>query len=212
MAARVAAPADALAAPRVQRHRGGAAHQPRPRAAVRGGAGARSPRWPRGYSNLEYDVRAAASRQPPRPRRRIWPVASPAPRTRWWSTTTPPPCCSASRRWPQGREVIVSRGELIEIGGSFRLPDVMAASGAQPARGGHHQPHPPARLRAGHRRARPRCCSRSTAATSRWWASPSEVAPEELVALGRERGVPTMFDLGSGSLVDSAAAGPAARS
>ena len=51
-----------------------------------------------------------------------------------------------------GREVIVSRGQLVEIGGSFRLPDVMAASGAKTGRGGHDQQDPRPRLREGHHR------------------------------------------------------------
>jgi len=42
----------------------------------------------------------------------------------------------------KGREVVVSRGQLVEIGGSFRVPEVMA----HPSRGWRHQPHPPARL------------------------------------------------------------------
>ncbi len=104
------------------------------------------------------------------------------------------------------REVIVSRGELIEIGGSFRLPDVMSASGAILREVGT--------TNRTHARDYEQAIGEETALLLRVHRSnfaivgfTAEVAPETLVAMGRQRQLPTMFDLGSGSLIDLAEVG-----
>jgi L-seryl-tRNA(Ser) seleniumtransferase len=103
----------------------------------------------------------------------------------------------------QGREVIVSRGELIEIGGSFRLPDVMATSGAKLREVGTTN-----KTRIGDYRA---AIGPETGALMR--AHPSNyvvvgfterASLEELVALGREHNLTVIDDIGSGALVDFA--------
>jgi L-seryl-tRNA(Ser) seleniumtransferase len=100
-----------------------------------------------------------------------------------------------------GREVLCSRGELVEIGGSFRLPEIMAASGARLVEVG---------------------TTNRTRASDYWQGSdvalllkvhPSNYritgfteAPSvaELAAVARERGVPLVYDVGSGLLTDVA--------
>ena len=100
-----------------------------------------------------------------------------------------------------GREVIVSRGELIEIGGSFRLPDVMSTSGARLREVGTTN-----KTRVGD--YQDAICD-ETAAMMRVHTSNFRVVGfteaaslEELVALGRKRNVPVIDDIGSGALVD----------
>ena len=99
------------------------------------------------------------------------------------------------------REVIVSRGELIEIGGSFRLPDVMAASGAILREvGATNRTHPRDYVGAiNEQTALLLKCHQSNFAMVGFTR---EVEPEQLCAMGREHGLPTMFDLGSGSLLE----------
>jgi len=101
----------------------------------------------------------------------------------------------------RGRKVIVSRGELVEIGGSFRIPDVMAKSGG-------------------------RLCEVGTTNRTHVWdydnavdsetalllkvhksnysvlGFTKEVSLEELVELGRKHEIPVMEDLGSGTFID----------
>jgi len=100
-----------------------------------------------------------------------------------------------------GREVIVSRGELVEIGGSFRIPDVMRLSGAELVEVGTTNK---TRLRdyqdaVGERTGLLLKVHRSNFAIVGFT---EEVAPAELAALGRQRGVLSMMDLGSGFLLE----------
>jgi L-seryl-tRNA(Ser) seleniumtransferase len=100
-----------------------------------------------------------------------------------------------------GKEVVVSRGELIEIGGSFRIPDVMKRSGAILREvGTTNRTHPRDYLEA----INERTALILKVHTSNYHivGFTREVALEELVQIGRKSGVTTMMDLGSGCLVE----------
>jgi len=106
----------------------------------------------------------------------------------------------------EGREVIVSRGELIEIGGSFRLPDVMARSGARLREvGTTNRTHPADYENA--IGAETALLLKVHPSNYRVVGFTSEVALEELVKIGRARGIPVMEDLGAGALIDLSAYG-----
>jgi L-seryl-tRNA(Ser) seleniumtransferase len=100
-----------------------------------------------------------------------------------------------------GKEVIVSRGQLVEIGGSFRIPEVMAQSGARLVEVGTTNKTYPTDYR--------NAITSETAlllhvhtSNYRIVGFTRETSIAELVALGAEFGLPVMSDLGSGSLVD----------
>ena len=98
-----------------------------------------------------------------------------------------------------GKEAIVSRGELVEIGGSFRVPDVMARAGAALVEVGTTNR---TRLSDYERAVGERTGLLVKVHTSnfRLVGFTEEVSPKDLAELGRKRGVPTVFDLGSGLL------------
>lgn len=101
----------------------------------------------------------------------------------------------------KGKEVIVSRGELVEIGGKFRIPDVMEQSGATLVEVGttnktHYTDYENA-------------ITEETAALLKVHTSnyrivgfTDNVSIAELVPLGKEREIPVIEDLGSGVLID----------
>lgn len=101
----------------------------------------------------------------------------------------------------KGREVIVSRGQLIEIGGSFRIPDVMRESGCRMVEvGTTNRTH----LRDYVNAITPETAALLRVHTSNYRISgfTKEVSLGDLVDLGRLRGIPVIDDLGSGALVD----------
>jgi L-seryl-tRNA(Ser) seleniumtransferase len=101
----------------------------------------------------------------------------------------------------EGGEVIVSRGELVEIGGSFRIPEVMAKSGAMLREVGTTN-----RTRiSDYERAineKTRLLLRVHRSNFQITGFTEQPSLSELVDLGRKRGIPVMEDLGSGALVD----------
>jgi L-seryl-tRNA(Ser) seleniumtransferase len=97
-----------------------------------------------------------------------------------------------------GREVLVSRGELVEIGGSFRLPEIMAASGARLVEVGTTN-----KTRAGdYRGGEPALLLKVHPSNYRLSGFVAEASVAELAAVARKRGVPLVHDVGSGLLDD----------
>ena len=101
-----------------------------------------------------------------------------------------------------GREVVISRGQLVEIGGGFRIPDVMRQSGARLVEVGT--------TNRTYLRDYAEAITEDTAALLRVHASNfrvvgfTEAAPlDGLAALARERGLLLIDDLGSGALLDT---------
>lgn len=109
----------------------------------------------------------------------------------------------ALNTFAEGRDAIISRGELIEIGGSFRVPDIMAKSGAQLREvGTTNRTHPD-----DYRRA----ASAATGALVKVHRSNfeqrgfvAEASLTDLAPIAAELGVPLLHDFGSGLLLDLA--------
>jgi L-seryl-tRNA(Ser) seleniumtransferase len=102
----------------------------------------------------------------------------------------------------RGRQVIISRGQLVEIGGGFRIPDVLLTSGAALVEVGT--------TNRTHLYDYQSAIGPETAALLRVHSSnfrqvgfTAEVSLAELVALGRQHGLPVIDDLGSGTLLDT---------
>jgi L-seryl-tRNA(Ser) seleniumtransferase len=149
-----------------------------------------------GYTNLEYDLEAGG-----RGRRDVHAEALLVRLTGAEAAVVVNNCAGAMllvlAALARGREVVVSRGELVEIGGGFRVPDVMAQSGATLREVGTTN-----RARAADYAL---AISDRTAAILRVHPSNftidgfTERAPlEELVALGHKFAIPVVEDLGSG--------------
>jgi L-seryl-tRNA(Ser) seleniumtransferase len=154
----------------------------------------------RGYLNLELDLETGKRSSRQRPIRE-WICRLTGAESATAVNNNAAATVIALRALCAGREVIVSRGQLIEIGGSFRIPDIMAVSGARLVEVGTTNI---TRLADYERAITP-----DTAALLRVHPSnyrirgfTESVPIADLVALGARHGIAVIDDIGSGALVD----------
>jgi L-seryl-tRNA(Ser) seleniumtransferase len=157
------------------------------------------------YSNLEYDLLAGA-----RGKRDVHTARLLERLTGAESAIVVNNCAAAVlvtlAALARGGEVIVSRGELIEIGGGFRIPEIMEQSGALLREVGTTN-----RTRlADYERAineKTRVLLRVHPSNFQLTGFTEKPGVQELIALGQRTGLPVVEDLGSGSLIDLSANG-----
>ncbi len=153
-----------------------------------------------GYANLEYDLdegtRGSRMSHLEAPLRRLFPG-----RASIAVNNNAGAVLLALNSLAAGKEVIVSRGELVEIGGSFRIPDIMERSGAVLREVGTTN-----RTRiADYRQAtgpETGALLKVHPSNYRILGFAEETTLAELAELGKEHGLPVILDQGSGNLVD----------
>lgn len=108
-------------------------------------------------------------------------------------------CLSALTK---GKEVIVSRGELVEIGGSFRIPEIMEESGARLVEVGTTNKTNPSDYRNAFHEGETGAFLKVHTSNYRIIGFTREVSIEELSAMKEECGIPVIYDMGSGLMAD----------
>ena len=108
----------------------------------------------------------------------------------------------ALRTMAFGRAVLVSRGELVEIGGGFRIPEILESAGATLSEVGSTNRTRLEDYRAGAAKNDPALILKVHRSNFRITGFTEEASLGELVGLGAELGVPVVYDLGSGLLAD----------
>lgn len=101
-----------------------------------------------------------------------------------------------------GKEVIVSRGELVEIGGSFRIPEIMEQSGAHLKEVGATNKTKPSDYRNAYDEERTGAFMKVHTSNYRILGFTQEVSLREMVELGKEYHLPVIYDMGSGLMCD----------
>jgi len=154
----------------------------------------------RGYLNLELDLDSGtrSSRQNPI---REWVKRLTGAESATVVNNNAAATVIALRALCQGREVVVSRGQLIEIGGSFRIPEIMGVSGAILREVGTTNI---TRLSDYEKAIGPDTAALMQIHTSNYRVSgfTESVATADLVALGKKHNLKVLDDIGSGAMLD----------
>lgn len=108
-------------------------------------------------------------------------------------------CLSALAK---GKEVIVSRGELVEIGGSFRVPEIMEQSGAKLMDVGTTNKTKPSDYLNAYHEGETGALMKVHTSNYRILGFTQEVELPEMVELGRRLNLPVIYDMGSGLMAD----------